>query len=82
MSLSIEQLEKYCKLEKISLLELAVWRASCLWFDGSRSFDTMQDILDQWAMDESFDPVAYKAERRFTSSVAVIMRGVLQYLDD
>ena len=76
-----QQLDKYTKMEKTSLLELAVWRASCLWFDGSRNFDTMQDILDTWAMDESFDPTAYKNERRFTSNVAVIVRGVIQYLE-
>ena len=79
--LSIEKkLQRYTKLEETSLLELAVWKASCLWFDGSRSFSTMQEILDQWAMDESFDAVAYKAERRFTGNIAVIMRGVLEYL--
>lgn len=78
---SIEkQLHRYLLLEKTSLLEQAVWRASCLWFDGSGSFNTMQDIIDQWAMDGSFDPTAYKNERRFTSSVAVIMRGVIQFL--
>ena len=76
-----QQLDKYTKMEKTSLLELAVWRASCLWFDGSRNFDTMQNILDTWAMDESFDPTAYKNERRFTSNVAVIVRGVIQYLE-
>jgi hypothetical protein len=76
---SIEmQLHRYLMLEKTSLLEHAVW--SCLWFDGSGSFHTMQDILDQWAMDGNFDPTAYKNERRFTSSVAVIMRGAIQFL--
>ena len=75
-------LKKYIKLEKISLLELAVWKYSCLWFDGSINFQTMQDILDQWAVDENFDPSKYKAERRFTSSVPVIMKGVLQFLDE
>ena len=59
---SIQQLmKKYEKLEETSLLELAAWKASCLWFDGSLNFHTMQDILDQWAMDDNFDPVAYKA---------------------
>ena len=78
---SIErQLEKYQMLEKTSLLELAVWKASCLSFDGSMNFHTMQDILDQWAMDESFDPAAYKQERRFNGSMAVIMRCVLPFL--
>ena len=33
-------------------------------------------------MDESFDPTAYKNERRFTSNVAVIVQGVIQYLND
>ena len=74
-----QQLKKYTKLEKTSLLELAVWKASCLWFDGSMSFHTMQGILDQCAMEESFDPVAYKAERRFTGSVAV--RVVIRFLE-
>ena len=74
-------LETYTKYERTSLLELAVWKASCLWFDGSQNFHTMQDILDQWTMDSRFDPTAYKAERRFTGNVAVIMRGVLDYLE-
>lgn len=75
-----KQLKKYIKLEQTSLLELAVWKASCLWFDGSQSFHTMQDILDQWTVDERFDPAAYKSERRYTSSVAVIMHSVIQFL--
>ena len=58
-----------------------MWKASCSWFDGSQNFHTMQDILDQWTMDSRFDPTAYKAERRFTGNVAVIMRGVLGYLE-
>ena len=73
--------KKYMNLEKTSLLELAVWKASCLSFDDSLSFHTMQDILDQWAMDANFDPVAYKAERRFTGNIAVIVRGVMEYLE-
>ena len=75
-------MKKYKKLEETSLLELAAWKASCLWFDGSLNFHTMQDILDQWAMDDNFDPVAYKAERRFTSNVSVIVRGVMAILND
>ena len=76
-----QRLDKYTKLEKTSLLELAVWKGSCLWFDGSLNFHTMQDVVDLWAIDESFDPVTYKTERRFTSSLAVIMRGVLDFLE-
>lgn len=74
------QVEEYARLEKTSLLELAIWRASCLHFDGSRNFHTMQDILDQWALNESFDPTEYKFERRFTGCVAVIMRSVISFL--
>lgn len=74
------QLEQYEQMERTSLLELAVWGASCLHFDGSRNFHTMQDILDQWALDEHFDPAAYKSDRRFTSSVAVVMRNVTEFL--
>ena len=76
-----QRLDTYTKLEKTSLLEIAVWKASCLWFDGCINFHTMQDVVDLWAMDENFDPVTYKKERRFTSSVAVIMRGVLDFLE-
>ena len=79
---SIERLlQRYTKYEKTSLLELAVWKASCLWFDESQTFPTMQDISDQWAMDENFDPNAYKKKRRFAGNVAVIMRGVVEYLE-
>jgi hypothetical protein len=75
------QLKKYQKLERVTLLELAVWKANCLYLDGSGNFQTMQDIIDQWTMDETFDPATYKAERRFTATFAVIIRSVVQFLD-
>ena len=77
---ALNLLAKYEKIERISLLELAVWRASCLSFDGCMDFDTMQDILDRWAMDEDFDPVEYKKQRRYSSQVAVVIREVLPFL--
>jgi len=76
------RLKKCVKLETTSLLELAVWRASCLWLDGSESFGTMQNILDQYAIERSFYPFQYKAERRYTSSTSVIMRGVVLFFGD
>ena len=74
-------LETYTKYERTSLLELAVWKASCLWLDGSQNFHTMQDIVDQWTMNSRFDPTAYKEERRYTGNDSVIMLGVLSYLE-
>lgn len=74
------EFKKFNKMEKSSLLELAVWKASCLHFDGSLNFHTMQDILDQWALDQTFNPATYKAERRYTSNVAVIMQSVVSFL--
>ena len=41
----------------------------------------MQEILDQWTIDETFDPVAYKAERRYDGNVVVIMKLVIEYLN-
>jgi len=74
------QINKFLQLERTSLLELAVWRASCLDFDGSGPFNTMQDIDDKSVAGEGHEPAAYKSERRFSGSVAVIMQGVLQFL--
>lgn len=73
-------LRMYTNIERTSLLELAVWKASCLWFDGSGRFETMQDIIEWQTVYKAFDPVSYKNDRRFTSSVAVIMRLVLEFL--
>ena len=75
------QIEKHLKLKKTSLLEFAVWKVSCLWLDGSMSFSTMQEILDQRMIGESFDPVTYKQERRLTGSVSAIMHGVVEFLE-
>ena len=74
------KINKLLQLERTSLLELAVWRASCLDFDGSGPFETMQDIHDNWIGGKGHEPAAYKSERRFSGSVAVIMQGVLQFL--
>ena len=71
-----ELLKKNKRMERISLLELAVWKASCLDFDGTRKFHTMQDTVDCWAMDETFDPFEYKRLHQFASEVAVIVHGV------
>ena len=40
-----ERLSKYEKMERISLLELAIWRTSCM-NAGSTKFDSMQAMED------------------------------------
>jgi ankyrin repeat protein len=63
----------------ISLLALAIWRTSCLHW-GDKSFQSMQEMEDLWAMDDAFDPVEYKRERRIKSGADVIIGGVLPFL--
>jgi hypothetical protein len=75
------ELKKYEKMERLSLLELAVWKTSCLSFDGSKDFRSMQDILDLWTLDETFDPVEYKRQCRYSGKLAVILRGVMTFID-
>jgi ankyrin repeat protein len=76
-----ERLSKYEEMERISLLELAVWRESCLNGDGISKFDSMQAVEDLGVADrETFDPVEYKRERRIKSGVDAIICGVLPFL--
>jgi ankyrin repeat protein len=63
----------------ISLLALAIWRTSCLKW-GDIQFKSIQDMDDLRVMDETFDPVEYKNERRIKSGADVIIRGVLPFL--
>ena len=67
--------QRYLLMERLSLLELAVWKASLL-LDGL----TMQDLHHQWAMDERFDPAGFAREYRVVSGVAVIVPNVMAYL--
>jgi hypothetical protein len=66
-----ETLSKYEKMERISLLKLAVWRTSCL----NVKFDSMQEI-------EAFDPAEFKRERRIKSGVNAIIQNVLPFLKE
>ena len=47
-------LSKYEQLERISLLELAVWKAS---LQSDPFFETMDDLDAYWTLDRDFDPV-------------------------
>ena len=64
-------------MERAFLLELGIWRASCL-----VSFQTMQDIIDRGIKDETFDPCEYKKERRIKSGAEIIIRGVIPFLEN
>lgn len=69
---------KFEKMERLSLLELAVWKTS---LQNDPFFESMDDLDAYWALDRDFDPVAYKNERRVTSGIAVIIQGVLPFLE-
>lgn len=81
--LKAEQVLKHYDLVlQTSLLELAVWKACCLSMDdvGSIHFTSMQDIVDHWAMDSSFDATEFKRQRRYAGGVGTIMQLVVPYL--
>lgn len=70
-------------IERVFVLELAVWRASCLQFDTK--FATMQDVLDYESaksVDRTFDAHAYKVDRRVRSGADDIVREVIPFLEN
>jgi hypothetical protein len=76
-----DTLNKYEMMNRLSVLELAVLKASCLSFDGAKDFRSMQEIFDLWTLDETFDPAEYKRQHRYSSQVAVILRSVTPFLE-
>jgi len=73
-----QTLQKYEKMERLSLLELAVWKASLM---SDPYFKTMDDLDAYWTLERGFDPVAYKNDRRVTSGITVIIQSVLPFLE-
>ena len=67
--------------ERVFVLELAVWRASCLQFDTS--FTSIQEAMDHEASttDAAFDINTYKADRRIRSGADIIIRDVIPFLE-
>ena len=77
-----ERLSKYEKMERISLLELAIWRTSCL-NAGNTKFDSMQAMEDYLlATDEASNPAEYKRECQIKSGTDAIIQGVLPFLEE
>lgn len=71
-------LAKYEKMERLSLLELAAWKAS---LTNDPFFTSMDDLDAHWTLEKGFDPVAYKNTRRVTSGITAIIQGVLPFLE-
>ena len=70
-------------VERVFVLELAVWRASCLQFDAK--YATMQEVLDcesAKSLDSTFDAHAYKVDRRVRSGADAIVREVIPFIEN
>lgn len=70
-------LARFETMEKLSLLELAVWKAS---LTNDVFFTSMDDLDAYWTLELGFSPVAYKNDRRVTSGITVIIQNVLPFL--
>jgi hypothetical protein len=67
-------------MERAFLLELIIWRTSCL--IPHSPYTTMQEIVEKEATDESFSANAFKQERRIKSGAEIIVPGVLSFVED
>ena len=76
-SVLIRTVKRFLLLERLSLLELALWKASIC--DGVL-FSSMQEMREYEVLDSAFDPNAYATEKRVTSGCEVIIPLVLSFL--
>jgi hypothetical protein len=78
----VQTLERYEQMERLSLLELAIWKAKCIDKPTAYGvvFSTMQEIDDYWTLESSFDPLVYRQQKRITSGAAVIIENILPFL--
>jgi len=70
-------LKRYQKMEQLSLLELALWKAKIC--DGL-TFSTMQEMREYQVLDEDFDPKTFAQEMRHTSGCQVVVPLVSAFL--
>ena len=70
-------------MERVFVLELAVWRASCLEFGDYLSMEQVLEELSLASISEGteFDVGVYKADRRIKSGADVIVRDVIPFLE-
>jgi hypothetical protein len=78
----VQTLERYEQMERLSLLELAIWKANCIAKTTAYGvvFSTMREIDDYWALESSFDQCVYRQQKRITSGATVIIESVLPFL--
>lgn len=76
----LEKLLKYENMERVSLLELAVWKENCLKGCGTNKCKSMKDIENLSSKDARFDQAEYKQKRRIVSGVDAIIHGVISFL--
>jgi hypothetical protein len=74
----VRTLESYEQMERLSLLELVIWKANCTSYGVV--FSTVKEINDYWALESGFDPLLYLQHKRITSGVTVIIENILPFL--
>jgi hypothetical protein len=68
-------------MERATLLELCVWKASCLGYSND-GFQSMKDIVALGETIHDFDPGEYKREAHIKSGAEIIIPGVVRFLED
>lgn len=76
-----QRLWTYEKMERVSLLELGIWKISCLnWGLNFSSMEEMQATIHTQAGD-FFDPAQYKEDHRINGGSGKILPLVVPFLD-
>ena len=72
-----EQLSKYEQMEKLSLFELAIWKAKII---SSGEFHSVREMKEYVVLEKYFDPKAYANDMRMTCGSQVIIPNVIKFL--
>lgn len=73
----LAKLEAYEQMERISLLELAIWKSKIC--DGL-VFSSVLEMREYSVLEENFDSKEYAKNLRITSGCAIIIPRVLEFL--
>ena len=68
---------KYEQMERLSLLELAIWKSKII---SSGEFNSVQDMKEYIVLDKYFDPKAFANDMRMTCGSQVIIPNVMKFL--
>lgn len=79
----LDEIEKVLEafMERATLLELSIWKASCLGFSDD-GFHSMQEIIDLGDTLHDFDPDEYKRDAHIKSGAEIIIPRVMSFLED